>query len=96
MQAGKLKFDLSKPGYNKQVRYFFIKLAILASIWFVCYRIILRPIRVIDRPLTNFLTASVAKCVNVISPGTSSLTWRQSPDKDCSYLIQDGRQVLRL
>jgi exosortase/archaeosortase family protein len=94
MQIGKMKFDQSAPQYNRQVRSFFIKLALLASAWFICYHLVLKPGRTIDRPLTNFLTASVAKCIDLATSQSYATTWRQSPDKACSYIVQNGKQVL--
>jgi exosortase/archaeosortase family protein len=92
--VGNIKLGLSDKLYNSQVRWFFIKLAILGSVWFVSYHLILKPGRTIDRPLTNFLTASVSKCINVLSP-SESISWVQSLDKtkDCAYLVKNDKKV---
>lgn len=92
MKEGKFKFF--NGHYNKEVRWFFIKLAILASIWFVSYHLILKPGRIIDRPLTNFLTTAVSKTINTFTPSEDVL-WMESTDKtkDCSYLTKNGRKV---
>lgn len=92
MKEGKFKFFDRQ--YNKDVRWFFIKLAILGSVWFVSYHLVLKPGRTIDRPLTNFLTASVSKAVNVFTPSQAVL-WMESPDKTkgCSYLTRNGKKV---
>ncbi|MFT3682714.1 MAG: exosortase/archaeosortase family protein [Ferruginibacter sp.] len=93
MKEEGLKKGLLNTSYNKQIRWFFIKLAILGSLWFVSYHLILKPGRIIDRPLTNFLTAVSTKCINLISPGSAELTWKENKAKDCAYLLQNGKQV---
>ena len=93
MQIGKLKFNSTAPGYNKQILSFFIKLFILVSVWFVCYNLILMPGRIIDRPVTNFISAAVVKCINFISPSTPTISRIESADKPSCYLVQNGKQV---
>ena len=82
--------DKKQPIFNKKVSMFFIKLFLLFSVWFVCYTIILRPSRVIDKPITNLLTASVVKCINVLSPGSVPVSWIENPERPCTHLTQNG------
>ncbi len=88
-----LKYDKAKPVFNKRVAGFFIKLFALFSIWFVCYALILRPGRIIDRPITNFITASVVKCINFLSPSTPAISWVDARDLERAYLVQNGHRV---
>ena len=82
--------NLSKKGYNKYVRMFFIKMAILASCWFIFYHIILKPDRIIDRPLTNFLTSSVTKVIKIYSDSPEQFSWRETPGRACSDILKNG------
>ncbi len=93
MLSGKLKYDKSRPLFNKKITYFFIRLFLLFSLWFVFYSILLRPGRVIDRPLTNFLTASVVKCINTISPSTTPISWIENPVRPCAHLTKNNIAV---
>ena len=68
MLLDKLNTNDGKPIFNKKVTFFFIKLFVLFSVWFVCYfALLLQPGRKIDRPLTNLLTAAVTKGINIFS-----------------------------
>ena len=87
MLLQKLKNKKGELVFNKKVTYFFIKLFALFSLWFVCYTLFLRPGRIIDRPLTNFLTASVTKCINVLSPSSlTPISWSENPVRPCTHL----------
>lgn len=88
-----LKDDKPGPGYNKRIIRFFIKLFVLFSLWFICYNVLLKPSRVLDRPLTNFITSSVVKCINILSPSTPVLSWQQDPVRNCAYIVQNGYAV---
>ncbi|MBL0356305.1 MAG: exosortase/archaeosortase family protein [Chitinophagaceae bacterium] len=85
-----------QPVFNKRIVGFFIRLFILLSIWFVCYNVILKPSRIIDKPLTNFLTSSVTKGINILSPNTSTLSWEEDPVRNCSYLTQNGQSIFEI
>ena len=74
---------------------FFLKLLALVSLWFVFYALILRPGRIIDRPLTNFITNAAAHAINVVSPNTAPLSWYEEPvHKDRNFIIKEGKKVL--
>jgi exosortase/archaeosortase family protein len=81
-----------KTLFDKQIAGFFIRLFILFSAWFVCYNLILKPSRIIDRPLTNFLTGSVVKIINTF-PSKTVTTWHQDPERNCSYMVQNNRVI---
>lgn len=93
MLSGKLKYDKSQPLFNKKITAFFIRLFLLFSLWFVFYTLLLRPGRIIDRPLTNFLTASVVKCINTISPSTTPISWIENPVRPCAHLTKNNIAV---
>lgn len=93
MQTNKKKVDFSNPSFNKNVRSFFIRLAILASLWFVSYHIILKPPRIIDRPLTNFLTATVATSINIIAPSNNPVTWAEHDGYNGAKLVLNNKKV---
>jgi len=80
---------------NKSILYFFIKLLVLVSAWFVLYSIFLRPERIIDRPLTNLSMIAATGIINMISPNTAPLSWQEEPvKKDKSVLLKEGKKVL--
>jgi exosortase/archaeosortase family protein len=78
---------------NKRIVHFFINLFILFSIWFVVYALILRPPRVIDRPLTNFITSTVTSCINILSPSTVPVSWIDLPVEGRAHITQNGQKV---
>ncbi|HMO61121.1 MAG TPA: exosortase/archaeosortase family protein [Ferruginibacter sp.] len=78
--------------YNRQVRLFFIRLALLGTVWFFVYHLTLKPARTIDRPLTNFLAAAVTKCINVLSPSVPEITWKETASRN-AQLVQNGKKV---
>jgi exosortase/archaeosortase family protein len=77
-----------KPVFNKKVTFFFIKLFVLFSLWFICYSLLLVPGRKIDRPLTNFITAGVTKSINLLS--NEQVGWIQNPERPCTHLTKNG------
>ena len=90
MLANKFKHSKGEPIFNKRVTGFFIKLFVLFSLWFVCYTMLLSPGRIIDRPLTNFLTASVTKLINIVGPASTPIGWVESSWRPCTHLTKDG------
>jgi exosortase/archaeosortase family protein len=93
MANSNINLSLPKtPRYNRQVRLFFIKLAILGTLWFFAYHLTLKPARVIDRPLTNFLAATVTKGINILSPNNPEIIWQETATS-CTNLMQNGKKV---
>lgn len=84
------------PGHesaNRFILYFFVKLVLLTSVWFVCYNLLLKPNRTIDRPLTNFITASVTQTINLVSSG-APISWEEDLIRNNrAHLIKDQRRV---
>jgi len=91
MLPDKLKTNDGKPVFNKKVTWFFIRLFILFSIWFVCYSLILLPGRKIDRPLTNFITVGVTRSINLLS--NEQVGWVADPVRPCTHLTKNGVAV---
>jgi exosortase/archaeosortase family protein len=80
---------------NRSILFFFIKLLVLVTAWFVLYAIFLRPDRIIDRPLTNFITNAATNIINIVSPNTAPLSWQEEPvKKEKNVLIKEGKKVL--
>ena len=86
--------EKQKKGKSNML-YFFLKLLLLVSAWFVIYNIFLKPNRTIDRPVTNFITNAAVYIINLASPNTPPLSWHEEPvRKDKNILIKEGRGVL--
>jgi exosortase/archaeosortase family protein len=87
---------LGKSGSDKKhlIR-FFISLILICSVWFFVYILLLRPNRVIDRPLTNFITLCSAELINFFSPAGSPLTtWVTDPRiYRGAMLFQNGKKI---
>lgn len=81
------------PAYNKQILRFFIKLFILVTVWFFSYNVFLRPHRVIDKPLTNFIASAVTSCINILTHPADIITWKALNDKTGAILVQNGKKV---
>lgn len=90
MQIGNFKVTQSKSFYNKFILRFFIRLFLLVTIWFFIYGLLLAPNRIIDRPLTNLIAATVTKCINIVNPMNAPVSWIEVPEKGGSHLIQNG------
>jgi len=85
--------NILPPVLNRRIGYFFLKLFALFSIWFVVYALILRPPRIIDRPLTNFITSTVTSCINILSPSTVPVSWIDLPEEGRAHITQNGQKV---
>ncbi len=93
MQSANLN-EKQHTSKNRSMLYFFLNLLILVSAWFVFYNLILKPGRIIDRPLTNFITASVAKCINLFSSATAPILWRDdSLNGARAFLTKGGNDI---
>lgn len=83
----------NQANQNRNILSFFIKLLILASLWFFLYSLILRPPRVLDRPLTNFITSVVTKAIN-LTEGNHTLSWKEDfANGGRNYLVKDGKKA---
>jgi exosortase/archaeosortase family protein len=95
MRSGDTNKKKEKTYKKRAMLYFFLKLLALVSAWFVFYALILRPGRIIDRPLTNFITNAATFVINIVSPNTAPLSWYEEPvHRDRNIIIKDGEKVL--
>ena len=95
MQSADTNKEKQKTFKNRAILYFFLKLLALVSVWFVFYALILKPGRIIDRPLTNFITSAATNVINVVSPNTAPLSWYEEPvHKDRNFIIKEGKKKL--
>ncbi len=78
---------------SKATGVFFLKLTALFTTWFICYNLLLKPTRIIDRPLTNSITSLVVKAINIVSPH-AALAWRENNNPNGTYLVKDNKSVL--
>jgi len=63
------------------------------SIWFFLYSLILRPPRILDRPLTNFITSLVTKAIN-LTEGNQDLSWKEDiANGGRNYLLKNNEKV---
>jgi exosortase/archaeosortase family protein len=95
MQPAGINNEKKQSIKKRGMLYFFLKLLALISAWFIFYALLLRPGRIIDRPVTNFITYSVVNIINAVSPNTATLSWYEEPVyKDRNFLIKEGKKVL--
>jgi exosortase/archaeosortase family protein len=83
-----LKFNTALTGDKKAILTFFIRLSILFTVWFFVYALLLNPARIIDKPITDLITVTVVKCINVLSPSTAPVTWIVNSNNIGNNLIQ--------
>lgn len=93
MKLQNLSYDIKAPGAKKAIIRFFISLSLLFTAWLCLNFFVLKPTRVIDRPLTNLLTCSAVKVINLLSPANVALTWAENPDNQGSHLEQNNKPV---
>lgn len=86
----KKAFSLRSLLTENDITSFFIRLLVLVSLWFVLYHVILKPKRIIDRPLTNFISMSVSKAINAFTPD-HQIAWRDDSENGRrAYLTKNG------
>jgi exosortase/archaeosortase family protein len=57
------------------------------------YSLILRPPRILDRPLTNFITSVVTKAIN-LTEGNQDLSWKEDiANGGRNYLLKNNEKV---
>ncbi|MDN3658874.1 exosortase/archaeosortase family protein [Ferruginibacter paludis] len=88
-----LSYDLSKPGARKALVFFFIKLSLLLTIWFIIYYHLIKPSGIIDIPLTNLISASVVKIINLFS-STKTVSWIRNTNNHANSIIENNQIVL--
>lgn len=78
---------------NNQLIKFFLRFFVLITSWFVCYNLLLKPARIIDKPLTNFLAKTVVKSVNYIASPNPPLAWVENKADKCAYFTQNNKDI---
>jgi exosortase/archaeosortase family protein len=92
MQSEEKKSNKPPAVNNMRIASFFARLFLLFSVWFVFYNMILKPPRILDRPLTNFIAASVAKCINIITPD-NAVSWEEGKEGERANLVRNDKKV---
>lgn len=85
-----------QPVFNKQIIQFFVRVFIVFSIWFVVYNLILKPGRMIDKPITSFITAGVVNSINLTSGSDAVLSWEHDKVRDCTHLLLNGNNIFNI
>jgi exosortase/archaeosortase family protein len=88
------KFTEDQTGSHRIIASFFIKLALLTTVWFVLYWGLLSPLKTIDKPLTSIITRSVAFTLNTIS--SEKITWIEVPEINKNYLLKNGKRSVQI
>jgi len=96
MKIENLSFDLAAPGVKKAMVFFFIRLVLAFTAWYFIAGTFLKKERMIDQPLTNFITNAVVKSIDIISPSASPVTSKASTRKPGNNLIQNNKTVLAI
>lgn len=94
MKLQNLSYDIKAPGAKKAIIRFFILLSLLFTAWLCLNFFVLRPTRVIDRPLTNLLTISAAKCISILYPAIGPLTWAENEDNQGSHIKKNNKRLI--
>jgi len=80
---------------DRNIIYFFLKLLALGSAWFLFYILLLKPGRIIDRPVTNFVTSASVHFINIVFSNTAMISWYEEPvNRDRNFLIQREKKVM--
>jgi exosortase/archaeosortase family protein len=92
MKLNNLSYDLKMPGAKKAIVRFFIFLLLLYTLWFILNFFFLAPLRLIDKPLTNFITICVVKLINIFTD--TPISWIEDSIKTCNYLTRNNIVLL--
>ncbi len=96
MKLENIKIYAALPDAKKIIVKFFIKLSVLFSIWFFSYTLFIGPSLIIDQPLTDFISMSVVKCINFLSPSPTPVVWGVSTISYGDYLMQNNERLLNV
>lgn len=94
LKPADLPYNIEAPGAKKAIFFFFIRLAVSFAAWYFIAGTFLKPDRIIDYPLTNFITVAVVKTVNFLSPAAAPLSWTENKKKPGNNLVQNHKAVL--
>ncbi len=90
LQTGKKESLLAN---NKPILVFFLKLFILVIIWECSYHFILKPIRIPDKFLTDFVTAGTVKFLNLFPIEQGLYHWITYPNLEGAYIMLNDKKV---
>jgi exosortase/archaeosortase family protein len=79
---------------NRAMKLFLLKLIGLVVGWEVIYIFILEPKRWLDEPLTNWLSAAVTWCLNLLFQLKPALNWVKVLGQPVNEIHQQGRTIL--
>lgn len=96
MKLENLQYDITTPAAKKQILRFLIRFTLLFLAWHITYGQFLSPAGVIDRPLTNFISQSVVKCINFLNLSPFDLTWVEDHVNHRNFLIQNNNKVFSI
>jgi len=78
---------------NKPILFFFLKLLALVIIWECSYHFILKPIRIPDKLLTDFVTAGTVKVLNLFPIEQGVYHWVSPPGLTGAYIMLNNKTV---
>ena len=81
---------------NREMKFFLIKLLVFIISWEVLYIFILKPRRIPDRLLTEWLTVCVTKVINLFFKFPHIATWTNDPINDACLVQKHGRTILTI
>lgn len=78
---------------NRAILFFFLKLFALVVIWECSYHFILKPIRIPDRFLTDFVAAGTSKLLNLFPAEHAVYHWAEFPNVQRAYVMPDNKMT---
>ncbi len=81
---------------NREMKTFLVKLIIFIVSWEALYVFLLKPKRIPDSMLTEWLTVAVTGTINFFFRLTPSATWIKDPIHDACLIQQNGRSILMI
>jgi len=96
MKINNLSYNLAAPGAKKAIVLFFIRLVLAFTAWYFIAGTFLKKERIIDQPLTNFITFAVVKSINLISPPAIAVTSKPSFRTPGNNLLLNNKTVVAI
>ena len=96
MKINHLSYNLAAHGAKKAIVLFFIQLVLAFTAWYYIAGTFLKKERIIDQPLTNFITIAVVKSINLISPPATAVTSRPSLRTPGNNLVLNNKTVVAI
>ena len=76
------------------MKLFLFRLVALIVTWEALYIFLLRPRRILDESLTNWLSSAVVGCLNLIFRLNPNVHWVEAPGQPANWVQQYGRTIL--